>query len=184
MWRNTLNGWGFVSIALHWTIATLILFEFGLGWVATEWHLSPTKLDLMVWHKSFGVLVLALVAVRVVWRLANVVPLLPATTPLWQQRAAHGSHLLLYLLQLALPLSGWVINSASNFPFRVFWWFRLPAIATPSEALSHAAKLGHLYLFWALAAVLLLHIAAALDHHFRVGDKVLVQMLPLLRRGK
>ncbi len=182
MLRNTLNGWGAVSIALHWTIAALILFEFGLGWVAAEWPLSPAKLDLMVWHKSFGILALALVLLRLLWRLANVIPRLPATTPRWQQRAAHGSHLLLYLLQLAVPLSGWVINSAANFPFRVFWWFRLPAIAPPGDTLSHLAKLGHLYLFWALAAVLLLHIAAALDHHVRARDEVLIQMLPLLRR--
>lgn len=184
MLRNTIDGWGAVSIVLHWTIALLILLEFVLGWVAAEWPLSPAKLDLMVWHKSFGVLVLALVALRLGWRLVNVVPALPATTPRWQQRAAHASHLLLYLLQLAVPLSGWIINSASNFPFRVFWWFRLPDITASSDVLSHAAKLGHLYLFWLLAALVLLHVAAALDHHLRSRDAVLAQMLPLLRRKK
>jgi len=88
---------------------------------------------------------------------------------------------LLYVLMIALPLSGWVINSASGIPFRVFWWFPLPAIVAPDKALAEAAKQVHFALFVALAALLVVHIAAALRHHFAKRTDVLVRMLPMGR---
>ncbi|VTU19431.1 hypothetical protein H6CHR_01181 [Variovorax sp. PBL-H6] len=167
----------------HWLIGLLILVQFALGWLAVSWRLSPTKLDLFVWHKSIGVLVLALVLLRLAWRLAApAAPALPAHMPAWERTAARASHVLLYGLMLALPLSGWVIQSTSGMPFRIFRQWPLPAIAAADKAASDLAAIVHLSLGIALAALLAVHIGAALRHHFILRDEVLMRMLPARRR--
>lgn len=176
MLRNTERSWGTPARSLHWLIAALILVQVVLGWLAVSWRLSPTKLDLFVWHKSLGLVVLVLALARIGWRLANRAPLPPPDTPPWERRAAGASHLLLYALMLALPLSGWVINSAANVPFRVFWWLRLPAIAPASKALAEAVETVHFALFLVLALLLVIHIGAALRHHFVKRNEVLSRM--------
>ena len=181
MLRNTESSWGAVAKFLHWSIAVLIFGQFALGWLAVTWRLSPTKLELFIWHKSFGLLVLVLVVLRILWRFANPTPALPTGTPPVERVAAHGSHLLLYTLVIALPLSGWVINSAAKIPFRVFWWFPLPAIVAPDKALADAAEQVHFVLFIALAALLVLHIGASLRHHFIKRNDILTRMLPAWR---
>lgn len=181
MLRNTEVAWGAVAKFLHWSIAALIFAQFALGWMAVSWRLSPTKLELFIWHKSIGLLVFALVVLRLLWRFANPVPMLPAATPRAERAAAHASHYAMYALMLALPLSGWVINSAANIPLRVFGWFPLPALTAPDKALAETAKLVHFVLFVLLAALLLLHIAAALRHHYFKRTNVLSRMMPAWR---
>lgn len=181
MWRNTEQSWGAVAKFLHWSIAALIFLQFVLGWMAVTWRLSPTKLQLFIWHKSFGILVLALVVLRLLWRFANPTPALPLDTRSSERRAAHGFHFALYALMLALPLSGWLINSAAKVPFRVFWLFPLPAIAAPDKELAELAKQVHYALFITLAAILVIHVGAALRHHFVKRNDVLVRMLPRWR---
>jgi cytochrome b561 len=167
----------------HWVIALLILVQFALGWLAASWRLSPAKLDLFVWHKSIGVLVLALVLLRLAWRLAApAAPALPAHMPAWERTAARASHVLLYGLMLALPLSGWVIQSTSGMPFRIFRQWPLPAIAAADKAASDLAAMVHFSLGMALAALLAVHVGAALRHHFVQRDEVLKRMLPAWRR--
>lgn len=170
--------WHPVSKLLHWLVALLIFGQFVLGWLAESWHMSPTKLDLFVWHKSIGILVLVLVLVRIAVRLLHGSPTLPADLPAWEVWSARGNQLLLYALMLALPLSGWIINSAANMPFRVFWWFEMPDLTGPDKGLASAAELWHLLLFIVLAVLVLIHIAAALNHHFRKGNDILERMLP------
>src|SRR5262245_42323109 len=121
MLRNTLDAWGAPAKLFHWMMAALILAQFALGIAAVSWRISPTKLELFVWHKSFGMLILALVALRLAWRLANMTPALPAGMPAWESFGARASHALLYALMIALPATGWIINSAANIPFRIFW---------------------------------------------------------------
>jgi cytochrome b561 len=181
--RNTGASWGAVAKFLHWTIATLIFVQFALGWTAASWRLSPTKLDLFVWHKSIGLLIFLLVLLRLLWRFVNPVPTLPVDTRPWERTAAHLSHGLLYLLMLAIPLSGWVINSAAKVPFRVFWLFPLPAIVAPDKMLAELAKQVHLILFITIATVVVLHMIAAFRHHFVKRNDTLTRMLPN-RRSK
>ena len=180
--RNTMGAWGSPAKALHWCLATLILALMVLGWTAASWPLSRTKIELFYWHKSLGMLVLGLALVRILWRLANVRPALPAAVPPLERRLASGSHLLLYLLPVAMPMSGWVINSAANFPFKVFGLWSLPALTPPSKPLQMLAESAHLVLFWLLAGLLLIHVVAALRHHWSYRDDVLRRMLPELRR--
>lgn len=181
MLRNTETRWGSVAKVLHWVLAALILVGFFLGWIAVLMELSPAKLDLFVWHKSIGLLVLLLAVFRVLWRLANPVPGLPVSIPRWQRIAARTDHLAQYVLMLALPLSGWIIDSAANIPFRVFWLFPLPRLTDPGEPLEEMARQVHLWMSIILAVLVVGHVGAALWHHFVARDDVLRRMLP---RGK
>ncbi|RZL86852.1 MAG: cytochrome b [Variovorax sp.] len=173
-------SWGAVAKFFHWLVAALIFTQFALGWLATSWRLSPTKLDLFVWHKSIGMLVLALVLMRLLWRLATPTPTpaLPADMPAWERAAARLSHVLLYAVMIAMPLTGWITSSAAGVPFSIFWLIPLPAIVGPDEHTAELAALAHFSLGLGFAALLVLHIGAALRHHFIKRNNVLVRMLP------
>ncbi|HEV8500990.1 MAG TPA: cytochrome b [Casimicrobiaceae bacterium] len=175
-------AWAAPAKGLHWLVAALVLAQFVLGWAAVTWHLSPTKLDLFVWHKSIGMLILALMLLRVGVRVRFGAPPLPHGTPPWERRAAAASHGLLYALVVAMPLSGWVVNSAANIPLRLFWWLPLPPIVAPSKGVETIAAGVHLGFFVALALVIIVHVAAAFRHHFVLRDDVLVRMLPWHRQ--
>jgi cytochrome b561 len=172
-------SWNAVAKFLHWLIALLIFTQFALGWLATGWHLSPTKLELFVWHKSTGILILLLVLVRVAWRLSHPAPALPLDMPRWERAAAHVSHALLYAVMIAMPLVGWVISSAAGVPFSVYWRIPLPAIVAADKHIADLASVAHFSLGILLIALLVLHIGAALRHHFVKRDDVLARMLPM-----
>jgi cytochrome b561 len=178
MLANTADAWGAPAKFFHWTIALLILVQIALGVAAASWRISPLKLELFVWHKSTGMLILVLMLARLAWRLANPTPALPPGTPRWERYAAHASHGLLYVLAIALPLSGWVINSAAAVPFSVFWLVPLPPIVAPDEHVEDLAKLAHFSLLMALCLVLVVHIGAALRHHLIKRNDILLRMLP------
>jgi cytochrome b561 len=182
MLRNDSDTWGTGAKLFHWIMAALILVQIPLGLVAAGWHLSPLKLNLFVWHKSIGMLILALVALRLLWRLVNTVPSLPAGLAPWERRAAGASHFLLYLLMIVMPVTGWILNSAANVPFRIFWAIPLPAIAAPDKGTADLAALVHMALFIVLSAVLAAHVGAALRHHFVKRNDVLARMLPRIGR--
>src|SRR6266705_714821 len=133
MLRNTADSWGAPAKWFHWVMAALILAQITLGVMAASWRVSPTKLELFFWHKSTGMLILLLVALRLLWRLANPAPALPSGMPAWERAAARSSHLLLYALMIAMPITGWIVNSASNIPFRIFRLIPLPAIVAPDQ---------------------------------------------------
>jgi cytochrome b561 len=171
------QSWNSLAKAFHWLIAALIFTQFALGWLASGWHLSPAKLDLFVWHKSTGMLILVLAVLRLLWRLATPAPALPAHSPAWERAAARITQLLLYVLMLAMPVSGWIVHSATGVPFRIFWRIPLPAITAPDQDVADLASRVHFWLFVLLSALLLLHIAAALRHHFVKRDDVLIRML-------
>jgi len=176
--RETEESWSTPAKLFHWLMALLIFVQIPLGLMAANWRVSPTKLNLFFWHKSTGMLLLALVALRLLWRLSSRVPALPAEMPAWERASAHASHFLLYALMIAMPVTGWVVQSASNIPFRIFYTIPLPPIVAPDKALADLFTLVHRGLFVALALVLVAHIGAALRHHFVKRDAVLVRMLP------
>ena len=97
-----------------------------LGWVAVSYPLSPTKLELFKWHKSVGLLILAWVLLRLAWRVTHRGPGLPAAMGRHERWTAHLAHALLYALMIAMPISGWIINSASDFPLKWFGLLRVP----------------------------------------------------------
>lgn len=177
MLRNSAQTWGSMARTLHWGVALLLIVQTTLGFIAEEAPLSPTKLELFVWHKSVGMLILALILIRLGWRAANPTPALPAGTPAWERYAARTSHALLYLLVIAIPLTGWIINSAANIPLRLFFVVPLPDIVAPDKALAERAATAHFALWVWLAVLVALHAAAALRHHFGKRNDVLLNML-------
>ena len=184
-WDGKTDAAWSTSIRLfHWLVAVLVFIQFALGWLAVGWRLSPTKINLFVWHKSVGMLILALVVARLLNRLARRTPPLPADTPAWERAAARWSHALLYVLMMAMPFTGWVINSAAGIPFRIFWQFPLPALIGPDKHTADVMALVHFSLGIAFVALLTLHIGAALRHHFVKRNNVLRRMLPSRRLVK
>jgi cytochrome b561 len=123
-------------------------------------------------------LILALMAARIVWRLGNPVPALPAAMAPFERSAARLTHVVLYVLLVAAPITGWIVASASNIPFRMYWLIPVPAIVAPDKATEGLAARVHFALFIVLSVLLLAHIGAAVRHHFVKGDDVLTRMLP------
>lgn len=164
--------------ALHWLMAPLILGMLGLGVYMADLKLSPTKLQLYSWHKWIGMSLLLLAMARVAWRLTHPAPPLPASVPPWQRVAAQVTHGLLYALLVAIPLSGWLMSSAKG--FQTVWWgvLPLPDLVAKDGALGKLLATVHGCLNLTLAALLAVHVAAALKHHFIDRDAVLARMLP------
>jgi cytochrome b561 len=166
-----------VAIALHWLVAGAIFTTFPLGLYMADLPLSPRKLELVSYHKWIGVTVLALMCLRLAWRLTQRPPPLP-TMPVWQRRAAVGVHWALYALLLAIPVSGWLYSSAAGVPTVYLGLWQLPDLVAKDQALAEALKLVHKSLNFALLALLVVHIAAAVKHHFVDRDGLLARMLP------
>ena len=163
---------------LHWLIALLMLSLLGLGFYMHDLPLSPQKLQLYSWHKWAGVTVFLLVIVRLAWRVTHQPPALPAGMPRWQQWAAHTTHLLLYVLMLAIPLSGWLMSSAKG--FQTVWFGILPLtdLLAKDKALGDLLQTLHMSLNLLLVALLVAHVGASLKHHFIYKDDVLLRILP------
>lgn len=176
--RDTADRWGVVSQSLHWLIVLLILGQGILGLLMGGLRNGPDKIQVYALHKSFGLTILALVVLRLLWRLIAGRPDPVPGTPAWQARVARLTHGLLYALLLAMPISGWVFNSAAGFPLQWFWLFNLPAIAGQDQALRELAGNAHEWLFWTLVAVAIVHAAVAFYHHLFLRDATLARMLP------
>jgi cytochrome b561 len=165
------------AMALHWLLALLITGTFALGVYMHELPFSMTRLKLYNWHKWAGVTILALSALRLLWRLTHRPPAhLPM--PAWQHLAAQAAHLALYVLFFAVPLAGWAYSSAAGFPIVLFGVLPLPDFVAPNRELAESIKPLHGNLAWLLAAVVLLHVAGALKHHFVDRDRLLLRMKP------
>lgn len=168
---------------LHWLIALFILIMLPLGWVMVGLT-PPQKAEAFAFHKGLGVTILALVAIRILWRLSFGAPRLPASLPQWQQLGAKLGHLTLYLLMVAMPLSGWAMSSAANKPITLFGLANVPFIPwltnlPPDVAKSYGAffAAAHGYLAYAMAAVVTGHVLMALHHAFK-RDGIFSRMLP------
>ncbi len=175
--RNSKNHYGVIAIWLHWIIAVLIIALLALGLYMVRIPISVWKLKLYGWHKELGMLVLMLVLLRLGWRLGNIIPSLPESIPGWQKVAARMAHWAFYGFMIALPLSGWLITSASGLPVSFFGLFVFPDMVGPDENLRRVFTQVHEWLSYALIAVICLHIAAALKHHFINKDDILKRIL-------
>ena len=179
--RNTPLRWGAVSQLLHWLVVALVITQFVLASLAEDLAPGMAKLGLLARHKSVGITILGLALLRLAWRLGQPVPALPSGMPRWQRGLATGTHHLLYALLLAMPLSGWLMSSARNYPVSWFGLVQLPDLITPGERAFEALRATHGTLAALLAATALLHLAGALKHHFVDRDDVLRRMLPFMR---
>lgn len=163
---------------LHWSMAILLPAMMALGFYMQALPFSPEKLQLYSWHKWAGVSLFLLVLLRLSWRMLHRPPPLPASMPSWQMRAAHISHVALYVLMLTIPLSGWLMSSAKGVQTVWFGIIPLPDLLPANEVLGDVLGNVHLGLNLGLIVLVLLHVAAALKHHFIDRDPGLVRMLP------
>ncbi|MFN3495526.1 MAG: cytochrome b [Hydrogenophaga sp.] len=169
-----------LSVALHWLLGVALVAMFALGLYMEGLSFSPQKLKLYNWHKWAGMVIFTLSFVRLMWRLTHRPPALPAAIeqamPAWQRWAHHATHGGLYVLFFAVPLLGWAYSSAAGFPIVVFGVLPLPDFVPVSEGLADALKPLHKYAAFAMAGLVLLHVAGALKHQFVDRDGLLGRM--------
>ena len=166
------------AIALHWLIAAGIAGTFGLGIYMHELPLSPAKLQLYAWHKWAGVSLFVLMWARLAWRIGHPPPALPRAMPALLRRTAGAAHGLLYVLLLAIPVSGWLMSSAKGVPTVWFGVLPLPDLVARDAALGERLQAIHQTLNFTLLGLIVAHAAAALKHHYVNRDDVLTRMLP------
>jgi cytochrome b561 len=170
------DSYGRTAVGLHWVIALLIAIGFTVGVTMVELPLSPLKAKVFAYHKWIGVTVLGLALARLIWRATHAGPAeLPM--PDWQRLASRATHVLLYVLMLAIPLVGWLYTSAAGFPVVYLKLVQLPDLVSKDKELAALLKLAHKLLAWSLLSVVALHLAAALKHHFIDRDTTLKRML-------
>jgi cytochrome b561 len=178
--RNTRSSWGVLSKSLHWLIVLLIITQWSIAEYAHDLSLAK-KIPVLNVHKSIGITILALAVIRLVWRWMNPVPELASKTRPWERVLAHLSHLLLYALIFAMPLSGWLMTSAKNVPVSWFKLFQLPDLVGPDPALGESMKHLHHVLFDVLLGVAVVHVLGALKHAIIDRNDVLKRMLPFTK---
>ncbi len=179
--RSSPTRYGAVAMSLHWIIAALIVTQFTLAWMADDLPLGMHKLALLARHKSFGMTVLMLAVLRLSWRLFNPPPQLPVGMRPIERTLARSAHIIFYALLFAMPISGWLMSSAKNYSVSWFGWFTWPNLIGPNEETFSVLKSIHGILGWVLFATAVLHVLAALKHHFWNKDDVLVRMLPFTK---
>ncbi len=170
------------AVGLHWILALLIIFNLAFGLYTVDLPLSPQKLKLFSYHKWVGITVLLLSAARLFWRATHEAPPLPDTMKPWEKQVAHLSHGLLYILFFAAPITGWLFSSAAGFQTVYLGVLPIPDLISKDKEVADVLRLMHHWINYAMAAVIVVHIAAALKHHFLDRDDVLVRMLPFLAR--
>jgi cytochrome b561 len=185
MTTSTPTRYGTVAMTLHWLIAIAIVGLLIVGkYMNGLPNDDPNKFALYQMHKSFGISVLVLTVVRIVWRLTHPVPALPSGMPAWQRWGAHLSHFGLYALMLAIPLSGWALASSSPYgiPTLLFGAIELPHLPVDNDEQTNAFfRETHDLLGNLMILLLIVHVVAALKHHFVDRDTVFRRMLPFTR---
>ena len=164
------------AITLHWLVALLIAIAFSVGHYMADLDLSPWKLKVFAWHKWVGVTIFALVVFRVLWRAAHTPPALPAGMSKLMKNLSALAHMAIYLLMLAIPLTGWLHSSAAGVTVVYFNVLTLPDLVGKDKALASLFKEIHESLNWALLGLVILHVAAALKHQLVDKDNLLNRM--------
>lgn len=166
------------AIALHWITAFAVLGMLGAGLWMTGLPLGLLKLEVYAWHKWMGIAVLALTATRLMWRWRHPPPALPGTLPFWERRLARIAHWMLFALLIALPVSGWLMNSASGIGLYWFGYVPIPDLVPRDPDLFSALRVVHWALSRLLIAMVALHVAAVVYHDVLRRDGIFRRMWP------
>jgi cytochrome b561 len=178
---TAVHRYGAVAQSFHWIIAGLIVTQFVLGWTAAGLPIGLHKLAVLARHKSFGMTVLMLAVLRLIWRVRHAPPPLPAGMSRVERRLARATHAAFYVLLFTLPVSGWLMSSAKKFSVSWFGLFTWPDLIGKSESAFEMLRTTHHGLGLVLFSIAVLHILAALKHHFLNKDDVLLRMLPFTK---
>ncbi len=184
IWKNTPARWGAVAKGFHWLTALLVVGLLCVGLYMTGLDFSPDKLKLYGLHKAFGITVLALVVLRIGWRVFTPRPGEIETHKGWEVRLAAVIHFFFYAALIAMPMTGWIMSSAASYPVSVFGLFTLPNIVGPDENAVDLMKDVHEFLAYILIAAIILHVAGALKHHVIDRDETLRRMIPFMSAEK
>lgn len=175
-----------VAMALHWVIAVLIIGQLAGGLFFTNLSFAThaeLRISITQYHKAIGLTVLVLSIVRLIWRLSHRPPALPNGMSRFERLAAKATHSLFYVLIIGIPLTGWMMVSAYKNPisyFGLFDWPKIPGVLGNND-FGEIMHEFHEYMAYAAIALIVLHIGAALKHHFINQDNVLAHMLPLVK---
>jgi cytochrome b561 len=182
--RSSPIRYGAVAQAFHWIIAALVVTQFTLAYMADDLPIGVHKLALLARHKSFGMTVLMLAILRGLWRLKNPPPALPPGMTRVERLLARATHIAFYVLLFAMPITGWLMSSAKNYSVSWFGLFTWPNLIAKNEGAFELLRTTHDFLSAVLFGIAVLHILAALKHHFWNKDDVLLRMLPLTNSQK
>jgi len=166
---------------LHWLIAGLVAVQVPLAWTMIDQPLGPDKVANYGLHKSMGILLFGLGAVRVITALLTNRPELPSSMPGILRIISRVNELVLFIIVLLMPLTGWLMSSAANFPVNFFGLFTLPDIVEPDKQLFQSLQIAHRLQSYVLLALVTVHTLAALRHLLIVRDNVVYTMLPVKR---
>ena len=161
----------------HWLTLGLLTIQYAIGWLMPDVHRGPP----VMWtelHMSFGFLILFTIILRFGWRGAVGIPQWEPGMPAWQGVAAHGLHLGLYALIVFFVFTGWAFVSYQGWPISFFWLFPMPALWPKGDATARIFAHLHGTMVWILLGAVVIHVLAALYHHFVMKDRTLIRMLP------
>jgi cytochrome b561 len=171
------STYGTTAKTLHWLIVTLLMVQYPLGWFMPEIHRGMKPGDAMTFHMSFGITILSLMLVRLVWRIAH--PVAPdSSLTAWQKLISETVHWLLYALVFATTMSGWLFASHRGWSISLFYAIPLPMLTSEAELLGHSIGRWHGTLELALLLLIGSHVTAALAHTFIFRDRIMQRMLP------
>jgi len=176
MLTNSRNTYGFVSKFLHWSVALIIIGLLLLGYYLDELSYSANQFTLIKLHKSFGLLILWLVAIRIIWNRINRKPEPLFSHAKWEKLLAKSVHAFLYAAIIGMPLSGWVMSMSGGYPV-AFFGIDVPSFISKNSDLNKLSWQIHQILSYALIAGVLLHATGALKHHFFDKDQTLKRMV-------
>ncbi len=177
-WKNTQQGYGRITIMVHWLSALTVFSLFGVGlYMLSLSYYDPLYRTLPWWHKSFGLALLAVTAFRIIWKLASPTPAILPEHGEWTVRLAKLGHSALYTLLIAIMLTGYLISTADGRGISFFGWFEVPALLDGFEGQEDLAGELHFYLAWGLIISAAGHAAAAIKHHLIDKDKTLTRMI-------
>lgn len=171
------RGYRLPARILHWLTAIIVLGMIPAGIYMVNASPGPTQDLLFNLHRSFGVVLLPIMLLRLTYRVLDPPPPLPADVPPLQRFGAHATHWALYVLLIIQPIVGWIATSAYRAPISVFWLFELPPVWHEDRPFSETMFFVHRMLGLTIAALAALHIAAGLYHHFVRKDAVLARMV-------
>jgi len=180
--RNTKNSYGVVAKFFHWIIAFLIMGLIIIGLYMQTLPYSPNKLEIYALHKSFGLLVLWLAGLRIIWKLLTVSPNPEIGHALWERILAKLAHLFLYISMIGMPLTGWLMSSAGEYPVP-FFGINMPDLVGKNIDLARLMNQLHSMIGYLLILVISLHSLGAFKHHFIDQDKTLNKMIVQLGQG-
>ncbi len=190
--ENSRTRYGTLAQSFHWIIAALIVTQFVLAPIPD--NLPPgvqmpipfglDKLGLVLKHKSFGMTVLMLVILRLIWRLRSPPPELPAHMKGAERALAKTSHIAFYVLLFCMPLTGWMMSTADGHPVSWFGWFTWPSLVGQNQRAFEWLRDTHHFLSHVLFFLAIFHVLAALKHQFWNKDGVLARMLPFTKAGR